>query len=396
MSEGDPKLPGKKSGFVTGFLKFLFFFIAMVAVLLTVLFNMGGTSDTLKSSLEKYISDTMGGRPTFIAKLNRISFFPVIGADFDELTVKETPQSEEMSLSISKFKAFVTFWGVVTKKTQIKSLYIEGLSLRGGVVGKRDFTIKRLFIDHDKGTRQAAISAEGTLADFPWNFRLGLDVSGSIGGFSYSLGKNRPIKFDLDQVHLDANINEQINDFIKVDSLSVGMPENVVNGTLSLSLLEGKQIKINGRLEGGEPKTVIKPDLILDYSSQPAKVTGTITSPVISPQGLKGDNSPTALFNLIHQKLIVQTDETDKSKESESGDQEQQGPARAQTSYMCAYDFDIRFSAENVATPDQMEGGALEFQAKNAGQHLTVTPLKGDVTAYDGPCEAQEFFKPKS
>ncbi len=389
MTESDPKLPGKERRYLTVFLKFLFFVIALVAVMLTVLFNMGGSSEVLKSSLEKFLSDSLGGRPTTIAKLHRISFFPVVGVDFNDLKVRETQATEELSLSVKNFKAFVTFWGMIVKKTEITALYMEDLNLRGGFVGKRDFSVEKLFIDHDKGTKKAEIRAKGLLDNLPWNFSLGMDVSGSIGGYKYSFGKNRPVVFNLDKLNLAADISEQINDYIKIESLSMGDEESRVTGNLSLSLLEGQQVKINGRLASGDQKNIMKPDLILDYSVKPIKFSGELLFPQTDQDSLKGEKGPLALLDKLHEIAVFQPAPPQTEKDDKKTSEEEKPRKKV---YLCGYDFDLKISSEGPPDAQSPQQEAAEFMAKNSGNLLKITPIKGKVVAYEGPCDSHPFF----
>lgn len=384
----DPKLPGNERGYLTGFLKFLFFIIALVAVMLTVLFNMGGSSDVLKSSLEKFISDTFGGRPTFIGRLHRISFFPVVGVDFEELQVRETQSTQELSLSAKKFKAFVTFWGMIVKKTEITALYMEDLRLRGGFVGKRDLTIEKIFIDHNKGTKKAEINSKGSLDSLQWSLSLGMEVSGSVGGYRYSFGKDRPIVFTMDKIHLSATITEQIDDYISLESLSMGDDEANMSGNLSVSLLEGQQVKINGRLVTQDQKNIMKPDVIIDYSVKPIKVSGEIAFSQIDTDSLKGKNGPFALIDKVHELVIFQPEVS----ESGSTDQKTENKVTNEQVYVCNYSFDLKITTEAQNKESTNEQDPITYQAQNKDHQLKIIPAKGNIQPYEGPCESHPFF----
>lgn len=387
----DPKLPGKERSYLSAFLKFLFFIIALIAVLLTILFNMGGNSEVLKSSLEKFISETFGGRPTTISKLNRISFFPVVGVDFEDLQVKETKATEDMSLSVKKVKAFVTFWGMMVKKTEISAFYIEDLKLKGSAFGRRDFNVEKLFIDHDKGTTKAELKANGSLNDLPWDFTLGLEVTGSVGGYRYGFGKNRELLFTLDKMKLAANVNEQINDYIKIDPFSVSDEETTVSGSLSLSLLEGQQVKVSGRLVTGDQKTVMKPDFIWDYSIRPSKVSGDIVFPVFEEESLKGKKGTMALMDKIY-KLVIAGPEASKTEGKDKKASPNESVNKAM--YLCSYDFDLKVTNATAAEDQKEKQTPFEFKAQNIKSHLKIVPVKGSVDAYDGPCGSHPFFQP--
>ncbi len=387
MTETDPKLPGKERGYLTAFLKFLFFIIALVGVLLTILFNMGGSSETLKSSLENYIRELAGGRPAKIAKLNRLSFFPAIGVDFEGLEVKETPASSKTIISGEKVKIFVTFWGLVIKQMSIKALFLENIVFSQGVFGNKKFSIERIFIDHDKGTQQAVIKGKGSLDTEEWQFSLGIDVSGSVGGYSYYLGKVRPINMDIGNVHFQGRILEQISDYLKIDNFAMGLPKPILQGEISFSLLEGKQVKINGRISTENPVIVFKPDLIIDFSTRPQKITGKIEIPDLVYEKISGPDSPVELFNRVHEILISglsPKEDKDKNTETEKSEEKK--------AYLCTYNFDVIIEISKSLTLSESQAGALEVKAVNKDGKMTLTEENNKIEPFKGLCSDLEML----
>lgn len=401
MVESNAKLPKKERNLLGVFLKLVFFVCALFAVMVTVLFNMGGSSETLHASLEKLISDSLNGRPTRVLKLNRVTFFPSVGADFEKLQVKETMASEELTVSAEKVRFFVTFWGFITRTMGIKALYLEDIKIKKGILGRNALTIEKMFIDHDKGTQKAVARANGLLENEPWTFAMDMDVSGSVGGYTYHIGRNRSLSLDVGDFRIKGSLNEHIGDYLKVDDFSVGMPEDILKGELSISLLEGQIVKIGGRLADSSTASVFAPDLLINYAGKTPSIEGKIESLQLDPGFSLGQGGPIALFNALHEKFsfdpFVQelgkdkeppADEKNKDeKTAKAAEDKKDKPKKTETAFACRYDFNIKFTvAKTLDSNGKEEGEGAEFDAVNKDGMLKIIPHKGSVESFEGPC----------
>lgn len=409
MTETDPKLPVKERRLLAGLLKFTFFVIAFFAVMVTILFNMGGSSDMLKQSLEKLVSDGLAGRPTRVIKLNRVSFFPSVGADFEKLEVKETMASDDLTVSVEKARFFVTFWSLIVRRLGVKSLYLEDVHIRKGLLGRNALKIEKLFIDHDKGTQKAVLRGNGMLEEYPWTASMDLEVSGTVGGYTYHIARNRNLKLELGDLRVNALLNEQISDYMKVGNFSVGMPEDILKGDLSASLLEGQILKIAGRLTSGDTGSILTPDILVDFSGDTIKATGKITSPQLDPDHIAGPRGPLALLNGVHELLAQDLFVPDKKPAAETAEDQKEPAQPAATdkkeekketreterAFACRYDFTLKFVIDKTVGKDGNQAEGMEFDAVNKDGELTVTPVKGKVEPFKGPCRDLKMLAAK-
>jgi hypothetical protein len=392
MTETDPKLPVKERRLLAGLLKFTFFVIAFFAVMVTILFNMGGSSETLHQSLEKLISDSLGGRPTRVMKLNRVTFFPSVGADFEKLEIKETMASNELTVSAEKVRLFVSFWGFMSRRMGIKAAYLENVNIRKGVLGRNAFSIEKLFIDHDKGTQKALLRANGKLEEDPWTISMDLEVSGSVGGYTYHIAKNRNINLEIGNLRLKATLSEQISDYIKIEKLSLGMPEETLNGELSVSLLEGQLVKLGGRLTSGKTASIISPDLLITYGGKNINLEGKISSLQMDTSYMTGSEGPLALFNGLHEMLAYDLYIPEKKAETEKKKQDESKTRETERAFACRYDFNLKFVIDKTIGKDGKPSEGMEFDAVNKDGELTVTPVKGKVEPFKGACRDLELL----
>lgn len=153
--------------------KISFFIFAFIAVIITVLFNMGGNSDTLKGAIEDYIGQSSG----FAAKIQdfqKMTFFPNISVEMKNILLerpdpvamrawaeaeKEKPQEEQGQTpppisfyqpdgAIDYFKVSVGFWDVsFGRARKIRDIQVRNAHFRAGSISHKEVVLKTLSID---------------------------------------------------------------------------------------------------------------------------------------------------------------------------------------------------------------------------------------------------------
>jgi hypothetical protein len=71
----------------------------------------------------------------------------------------------------------------------------------------------------------------------------------------------------------------------------------------SLSKLEHKMMKFRGDLVFGAGKSVMRPDVVIDFSQNPIKVSGTLNSKALVLSDLRGENSLESAYARIYDVL---------------------------------------------------------------------------------------------
>ncbi len=374
----------KDSNWISALLKLSFFVITFFAVILTVMANMGGNSETLRESLESFIASSVGGRPASIDNLVNVSFFPVLGVDMEDLEVKATPESRENVIVADKIRAYMTFWGVIMKQTTLSALLIENMRVQRGILGYKRFSIEKMFIDHDKGTKQATIIGYGEMEKYDWRLKLDVDVYGSVGSFRYHIGKKRPMEIEMDDLRFKTILSEKISDYVKLDQMSIGMPETIVKGELSLSLLEGGILKVRGRLISGEEISIYKPNLLIDFSQNPTKISGTVESEKLYASNWQDEKSPAALFNYMHEMFDIENIADDglatpAQKENDTGFSDK--------TYACEYDLDVTVNIKSYVDQEGEEHEDVAFKMKQDKKTLSFEAENIGLESFEKPCE---------
>ena len=381
----------KDSSWVSALLKLSFFIITFLAVIFTVMANMGGNSETLKSSLQNFITGSVGGRPTNIENLVNISFFPVLGVDFEGLEVKATPESRENVIVADKIRAYMTFWGVVMKQSTFSALLVENMRVQRGILGYKRFSIEKMFVDHDKGTKNASIIGYGEMENYDWRLKLDVDVYGSVGSFRYHIGKKRPMEIEIGDLRFKGILSEKISDYVKLEQLELGMPETVMKGELSLSLLEGGILKVRGRLLSGEPLSIYKPDILIDFSKKPVKISGTLESEKLYVSNWQDEKSPAALFNYMHNMFDANNVADDGIKTPVSTDpapeKEEAIEDISEKVYACDFDFDVTVKAKSFVDQEGQEHKDVVLKIKQDDKILNFRAENIGIEPFEKPCK---------
>lgn len=377
MQEISSKQPKDKGSAIGTLLRVLFFLLAFIAIMFTILANMGGTSESLKKSVEDLVSTTLGGRPASVDRLVRISFFPLVGVDIEGLEVKESKENDTKVITADKLKMYMNFWSIATKSSTFSSLLVEKLNIQSGIIGRRSLEIEKMFVDHDKETKTAAIKANGKLGEHPWEAKIQVDVYGQAGGYSYSLGPNRNFSMEIEELNIGGILVERFSDYIKLSNITAGLPEKIIIGDLTLFLLENNLIKIKGKLSFGNNKSEIKPNIVIDMAKKPPVISGEIESDnLFYSDIIEGKNLQkfTARFYEIFDLAPIGWNNT-------------AGPALP-----CAYDLDLKFNIAKLVLQDNSEKKNATFSIKQKDGVLNFIPTNIDIAESKSQCGQLDIF----
>ena len=263
-------------------LKIFFFFVAFVLVAVTVLANMGGTGDVWHEGVRQFIREVAGGRPTKLEKLNEMSFFPTVRVDFEDAYIYAKKDDEVPLISVGKLRLGMPFLNVATRAPRITDFYIEEVSALKGVFMPNEFTLEKLFIDHDQESKQATLRLNGKIGLQSWSMEAALEAQkGITGKNTYILAPKAAFALDFADVHIKGIYNHASLKHLKIEDFELRAGEKSITGDILVSALGGRLIKVKGGLDIGEGRTMITPDLILDLSHKdgaPSKISGEITS----------------------------------------------------------------------------------------------------------------------
>lgn len=259
--------------------KLVFFLVAFFLITLVVLANMGGTSDLLRESAEKFVSEVFGGRPARIERLVNISFFPKVGIDAHDIKVLSSEETPYPVIRIGKFQSYMGFWTIATSKPRFSHVYLEKFHAMKGILNPQDVKIDKVFIDYDAVKNQAFLRGSGALGVHRWTASLGLDVLGSGKSRKYSFMTRAPLVFDIADIHFETVLHDHPDGYFKLEDVTLSSEKHHITADFALSTLGEKLLKVQGTLMTSEGQTEINTDLVFDLSQEHVKVSGGLSAP---------------------------------------------------------------------------------------------------------------------
>ncbi len=278
MSEAPAILEKKEKNWITRILKLTFILSALLLIGITVLYNMGGSNDSLKDSVQRFISGIFQGRPATVDRLVNMSFFPRLGFDAEGINVLSSADDDYKIVEIGKVQVFMGFWNVALRNPLVKQFYIEDFKAIKGALGPKEFYIEKIFINHDIENNSAQLNGNGKIGNDPWAFKIDIEIHGDKGNYSYMFGEISPFIFDIADINIIGKFIRHEDGYFKFEDFNITSEDIELRGDLTLSALGRKILKLRGELFSKDGNKPLSPDLIFDYSRSPVKIDGTISS----------------------------------------------------------------------------------------------------------------------
>lgn len=345
-------------------LKISFFLIAFVLVIITVLANMGGTNETLRGGVVQFISSLTGGRPVKVEKLNYMGFFPTVSIDIEGITVHAKPDDKIALIRLERLQASMPFWNVATKTPRLTQLYIEGVEAIKGMVFPEEFSIKKIFIDHDMESEIAKIRGSGKVGVHPWSFEIGMDVNGSKDNYGYMLADEAPLMLDVADLHFETVFVRENAKYYRLKDFIISYGEKELSGDLALSSLGNDLLKIKGTFKTRDDRTVLSPDLVVAFAKDRfsrVSVSGDVTSEKLNINDLVGDESVYSILSRARE--IVGYKKIPSSKEGG-------------LEFLGSNDLDLSFDLKNVDANGQIHP-ELKFDLVQDVGRVKLGPISG-------------------
>jgi len=364
LFDNKDKKPKSGSKWLGRLTKLIFFISAFCLIILTILYNMGGSNEMLKEGVVNTVSGVFQGRHVQLRRLNHMGFFPSVALDMEGVSIYQKEGDRVPVLEVRKFEAYMPFWNVATRSPQLSSLYIEGVHAIRGFFFPEEWHITKVYIDHDRDEGSAKLKGSGTIGLQPWSFEIGLQVNGLSGKYTFELAENSDVIFDIGDVHFDAQIRKEGSNYLKISDINLVHEEKNIQGELVLSGLPGNLLKIKGELLANGGSTVLRPELVFSMvGRQFADFSGDITAPKFVMSDLFGDKSVFAILDRFNELLGY------KQAPKQKNDQ---------LAVFGGNNFDVQIVLENAQMND-IKKDKIAFNVSQSAGNLRI----GNVTADD-------------
>ena len=252
--------------------KIAFVFLALFAILITVFVNMGGNNHTLRGALEEYIAQSTGFAAQ-ITKLNKMTFFPDIGADVEGILMKrpdpqllkawaeaenqkppeqrgQTPPPihfEEPDGSIGKLKIVMGFWDVtfgMSKK--VRDIQVANAYFKAGALAHKAVTLRTLGIE-ETPEGNAYLNAKGLYGDDGFNAQVDLETGGSRNRPNFKIGEESAFEASIAELHMKGIMRpRRLGGFHIRDVLIKQESSEILEAALSFVRSQDKSFAVKG------------------------------------------------------------------------------------------------------------------------------------------------------
>jgi hypothetical protein len=290
--EDDLNKEQNKKGRFGWLLKLIFFLCVLMVIALGALSMMGGSRDSLRGSVEQFLSAATGMRVE-IGVLNNMSFFPSFSGDMEDIAFRSFDSSDDKLAEIEELSFSMSFWNVIFATGKMDNLRVEELSAKRGVWAPRELKIRRIELS-DKGyENKPALTAEGTYGEEILSFHLLMQSYKKLfGDHSYRIGDNGDFSFNVGDFEIEGTISPAVLGGFDFDLSKIGAPEKAMYGKASLIKRAAGKLAFDAELLSGKTKI----DIDLDIKDG---ISGSIYSPSLDLVDIGGEQGIGALISYI-------------------------------------------------------------------------------------------------
>lgn len=298
MTESTEPHPEKERDWPGRLLRIAFFTLAFLLVVFTVMANMGGSNENLKVAIEDFFTGTFG-YTTHVGTLNRMSFFPTISMDIEDIQMNPAGEADPV-ITIGRIDCAMGFWDVTFSTGKVKKFNIEDFSALPGTLLRQPVIIDRVGIEEDQGDL-AFFGIHGRIGSYPVSFQADMRASGPSGKRKYIFAENRPFAAAAGDIGIEGTF-ARVNDSIEIGSFTLTMPEKILGGNLYFAPQGQKKIRIRGDIET-VAGSKMKPDLSLRRERERIFIEGKIESEMLQAKDLAGGGRLAALVTMVKEIL---------------------------------------------------------------------------------------------
>lgn len=256
-------------------LKLIFILTGFVLVIFTVMANMGGSSETLKGSIENFAGEATGYLAQ-IEKLNNMTFFPNIIFDFEGMQLYDEANMLPVAY-VGKFQIALSFWDVMFSNGKIKNLNVEEVRALPGVLLNKRVSAQRISIEETvDGPR---FRGEGFVGDEAFRFSLSMQSEGEGRNRKFMFGDKRDFYLSLAGIILNFKIVPGKSAGVIFQDIEISLDDKkIAAGHLNV-VRNAERFGITGKIHmSGGHQTDLQPEVEMFVENGIEAVNGKIFS----------------------------------------------------------------------------------------------------------------------
>lgn len=235
----------------------------LFAIMLTMMVNMGGSSDTLKRSLEDYLSSATGYRAN-VETLQEMTFFPTITVDAQNIVMTH-PTDPQKIIRAETALMKLGFWDVMLKDRAIKNLQIEHVTFAPGTAFEETIYIEELAVDETADGR-AFLALDGMIGETPLHGEITLTPEGGIKSRSYKIDEDSELTAEIGDIYIAGTLNPRALGGFYVTAFRAGLnDQDAVSGQFYIVRDGDKNIAIKGTFDSVETDSSAQADITVSH-----------------------------------------------------------------------------------------------------------------------------------
>jgi hypothetical protein len=268
----------------------------LFAMSLFVLSRQGGNSLPLKNGIEQYLHQVTGYQAD-IGHLNVMSFYPIVGFDFEDLAfygmaekeiadgkgkIRKAPVRDRHIADIGHVKAAMSFWDLFLSRHTALALQIGQATIEPGVIDGRGIVLDSLILGPREWDGKPAVVLKGRYGAEDMEASLEM----SLRGHTYSMPDDARFQARIGDFTATGTVGHRFGKGLVLKIAQAGVPQAHVAGTVTFAL-QDKGFRLVADLRAGD--SVLKADL---RRAGGGPLTGTIDLPVLTAEDIR----PLAVF----------------------------------------------------------------------------------------------------
>lgn len=300
MTTDTPVVKKEKGRWFSFFAKLAFFLAVFLAVIIAVLSALGGNSDVLKSSIEEFLGGRLGGIAK-IEKLNRMTFYPYMGADFEGVKVTRRDNESQVLLSADHVTVAMGFWDITLSTNKVKAFNIQNLYAVPGVIIEKGMTINQMAII-DEGDK-AYVRSDGKIGSVPFTFQAPIGKFGSGKNKKYGFSEIRPFSATLGDISFSGSMVNHNADSMSITDLKIEQAGKAkLSGQLDFYYGGEYRLKVKGDLEMADGSRV-KPDILFGLGGEQPTLEGGLDFQPLSQSDFSAYPDYITLYDTVKSAL---------------------------------------------------------------------------------------------
>ena len=227
-----------------------------------------------------------------------MGFFPTVAIDVEGVSVFADDKTPYPLITLGRLQASMPFWNVATSSPKLTKFYMEKFSSVKGALLPAELVIDKAFVDHDIEGNTAFLRGNGKIGVHNWTLSIQLEISGSKQKYNYMLAPESQVNFDIADISFETVLIRNTSEFLKFRDFKLKYQDREMRGTVVVSALGERLLKIKGDVRTGDDSTILLPDLVLNLVGHDSKdLSGIITSEALDISDFTGEDSVFSVFS---------------------------------------------------------------------------------------------------